>query len=127
MFTLFLWRQYDWNIEVTFEETRTHLGVETQRQWSDKAIARTTPLLMGLYSFITLVAFNMNRIKMLASMESASWYDKKGELTFSDILALVRRDIWLQKSFSKSENKSDLRKSADKTINALIYQLSMAA
>jgi hypothetical protein len=116
-----------WNIEVTFEETRAHLGVETQRQWSDKAIARTTPLLMGLYSFITLVAFKMNQIKPLARLESSSWYDKKGELTFSDILALVRRDIWFQKNFSKSENQPDLRKYADKTINALIYQLSMAA
>lgn len=44
-----------WNIEVTFEESRAHLGVETQRQWSDKAIQRTTPLLMGLYSLLTLV------------------------------------------------------------------------
>lgn len=116
-----------WNIEVTFEETRANLGVETQRQWSDKAIARTTPLLMGLYSFVTLVAFKMNQTKALVSMEAASWYDKKGELTFSDILALVRRDIWFQKNFSKSENKPDLRKCADKAINALIYQLSMAA
>ena len=116
-----------WNIEVTFEETRATLGVETQRQWSDKAIARTTPLLMGLYSFITLVALKMNQIKALASMEVASWYDKKGELTFSDILALVRRDIWFQKNFSKSENTSDLNKYANETINALIYQLSIAA
>lgn len=44
-----------WNIEVTFEESRAHLGVETQRQWSDKAIARTTPLLMGLFSVVTLM------------------------------------------------------------------------
>ena len=49
-----------WNIEVTFEKTRTHLGVETQRQWSDKAIARSTSLLMGLYSILTLIALKMN-------------------------------------------------------------------
>jgi DDE superfamily endonuclease len=116
-----------WNIEVTFEETRAHLGVETQRQWSDKAIARSTPLLMGLYSFVTLVAVKMHQIKKLTSLEIASWYDKKGELTFSDILAAVRRDIWFQKNFSKSENKPDLRKCSDKAINSLIYQLSMAA
>lgn len=116
-----------WNIEVTFEETRAHLGVETQRQWSDKAIARTTPLLMGLYSFITLVALKMNQIKTLTSMKDASWYDKNGELTFSDVLALVRRDIWLQKNFSKSKNKPDLNKYANEAINMLIYQLSMAA
>jgi hypothetical protein len=116
-----------WNIEVTFEDVRAQLGVETQRQWSDKAIARTTPLLMGLYSFITLVALKMNQIKILTSIEVASWYNKNGELTFSDILALVRRDIWFQKNFSKSENKPDLNKYSDETINALIYQLSIAA
>jgi hypothetical protein len=66
-----------WNIEVTFEETRAHLGVETQRQWSDKAIARTTPLLMGLFSFVTLVALTMHQTKVLVSIELASWYDKQ--------------------------------------------------
>lgn len=115
-----------WNIEVTFEEARAHLGVETQRQWSDKAIARTTPLLMGLYSFITLVALTMNQIKPLACMEVAAWYPKKGELTFSDILTQVRREVWFQKNFSKSENELDLHIYADQTINSLIYQLSMA-
>jgi hypothetical protein len=116
-----------WNIEVTFEETRAHLGVETQRQWSDKAIARTTPLLMGLFSFVTLIAFKMHRTKALVSMEMASWYDKKGELTFSDILAIVRRSIWSNKYFSKSENQPDLDKCSEETINTLIYQLSFAA
>jgi hypothetical protein len=116
-----------WNIEVTFEETRVHLGVETQRQWSDNAIARTTPLLMGLFSFITLVALQINQIKMLIGAEAASWYDKKGDLTFSDILAIVRRDIWSKKYFSKSENKVDFDKSCDEIINSLIYQLSSAA
>jgi hypothetical protein len=116
-----------WNIEVTFEETRANLGVETQRQWSDKAIARTTPLLMGLFSFVTLVALKMNQTKVLISMEVTSWYNKNGELTFSDILALVRRDIWFQKHFSKSQNQSDFDKYTDETIKTLIYQLSIAA
>ena len=48
------------NIEVTFEETRAHLGLETQRQWSDQAIARTTPLLMALFSIVVLVAVKIN-------------------------------------------------------------------
>lgn len=116
-----------WNIEVTFEETRAHLGVETQRQWSDKAIARTTPLWMGLFSFVTLVAFNMHQTKALISMETASWYDKKGELTFSDIIAIVRQSIWSNKYFSKSENQPDFDKYPTETINTLIYQLSLAA
>lgn len=116
-----------WNIEVTFEETRALLGVETQRQWSDKAIARTTPLLMGLFSFVTLVAFTMHQAKALVSQETASWYNKAGELTFSDILAIVKRSIWSQKYFSKSENQPDLDKCFVKTIDTLIYQLSLAA
>lgn len=116
-----------WNIEVTFEETRAHLGIETQRQWSDKAIARTTPLLMGLFSFVTLVAYKMNQTKTLVSINLASWYDKNGELTFSDILALVRQQIWLKKHFSKSDNQPNFDKSIDEFINPLIYQLSIAA
>ena len=108
-------------------ETRAHLGVETQRQWSDKAIARTTPLLMGLFSFVTLVAFKMHQTKALISMETASWYDKKGQLTFSDVIAIVRRSIWSKRYFSKSENQPDLDKYTDETVNTLIYQLSLAA
>ncbi len=45
-----------WGLEVTFEKTREHLGVETQRQCSDRAIARSTPVLMGLYSCVCLMA-----------------------------------------------------------------------
>ena len=116
-----------WNIEVTFEETRAHLGVETQRQWSDKAIARSTPLLMGLFSFVTLVALKMHQIKPLISMEAASWYDKKGDLTFSDVISVVKRSIWANKYFSRSQDPIDFEKYTDKTINSLIYQLSLAA
>jgi hypothetical protein len=50
------WYIQRWNLEVTFEEVREHLGVETQRQWSDKAIARTTPILLGLYTIVCLIA-----------------------------------------------------------------------
>ena len=105
-----------WNLEVTFEETRAHLGVETQRQWSDKAISRTTPLLMRLFSFVTLVAFAMHQTKALVSMELTSWYDKQGELTF-----------WSNICFSKSENQPDFDKYRENTIENLIYQLSIAA
>ena len=116
-----------WNIEVTFEETRAHLGIETQRQWSDKAIARTTPLLMGLFSIITLIAFKMHLTKALVSQEMASWYNKQGELTFSDIIVIVRRQIWLNKYFSKSVKNNDFDKYSEKTIDTLLYQLSLAA
>ena len=115
-----------WNLEVTFAETRAHLGVETQRQWSDKAIQRTTPLLMGLYSLLTLIAIEMNKIKTLVVTETTSWYDKKGELTFVDIISVVRRSIWL-KRFSKSGNHDDLEKIIGQDAKFILGQLALAA
>lgn len=82
-----------WQLEVTFEEARAHLGVETQRQWSDKAIARSTPLLLSLFSLVTLLASCLNQRKRLPIL-SASWYPKPVP-TFSDALAAVRRHFWL--------------------------------
>ena len=53
------WFVSRWQLEVTFQETRAHLGVETQRQWSDLAIIRTTPALLGLFSLVTLWAHDL--------------------------------------------------------------------
>ena len=86
------WFIQRWQMEVTFREVREHLGVETQRQWSDKAIARTTPCLLGLFSVVTLLAARLDgrvRLKVAAS----AWYHKKRP-TFADTLAAVRREIW---------------------------------
>lgn len=81
-----------WGLEVTFEETREHLGVETQRQWSEKAIARCTPVLMALYSLVCLMGNRLNQDNQLKA-EQTAWYKKK-HATFSDILRLVRMTIW---------------------------------
>ena len=81
-----------WNIEVTFEETRAHLGIETQRQWSDKAIERTTPVLLGLFSLVCLFAQALQPDSKLEVYQTA-WY-RKTEATFSDVLATVRRALW---------------------------------
>ena len=89
-----------WNVEVTFEETRRHLGVETQRQWSDLSIARTTPVLMGLFSLVCLIVHHLTATIQLVPASTA-WY-LKTEATFSDVLALVRRAIWAEKYFDRS-------------------------
>jgi hypothetical protein len=81
-----------WQLEVTFEEARAHLGLETQRQWSDKAIARTTPILLGLFSLVTLLARDLQP-RRRTSARSAAWY-RKSLPTFSDTLADVRRHFW---------------------------------
>ena len=54
------WYMLRWQVEVTFEELRAHLGMETQRQWSERAIAGTTPALFGLFSVVTLAADVLN-------------------------------------------------------------------
>jgi hypothetical protein len=80
-----------WSIEVTFQEVRAHLGFETQRQWSDLAILRTTPALLGLFSFIVLLAQTLTHGKPLPT-QSAAWYPKSSA-TFSDVLAFVQATL----------------------------------
>ena len=124
------WFVLRWNIEVTFEETRAHLGIERQRQWSDQAIARTTPLLMALLSILVLVAIKIHESKKLVVQETTSWYDKKGELTLGDIIMVIRRSIWVTMYFSASkdqEKNTDALKITEKNANLLIYQLALAA
>ena len=87
------WFLMRWQVEVTFQQVRAHLGVETQRQWSDLAIARTTPVLFGLFSIVTLLANRLARSGKLP-VRQAAWYPKT-LATFSDAIALVREHIWL--------------------------------
>jgi hypothetical protein len=53
---ILFWFRQGWQVEVTFEQVRAHLGVKTQRQWSDLAILRTPPTLFSLFSLVTLLA-----------------------------------------------------------------------
>jgi hypothetical protein len=82
-----------WPLEVTFEESRRLLGMETQRQWSDKAIERTTPAILASFSIIVLMGLNLSRSKSEnPAIQKARWY-RKDHITFSDILAYVREPI----------------------------------
>jgi DDE superfamily endonuclease len=115
-----------WNIEVTFEEVRAHLGVETQRQWSDKAIGRTTPILMGLYSLTCLMAKNLSQVVQWKP-RFAAWYNKADQATFSDVIALVRRSIWASRYFNHSNQNPDSIHLTPKQCNSLIDLISAAA
>ncbi|AFZ35992.1 hypothetical protein Sta7437_2458 [Stanieria cyanosphaera PCC 7437] len=101
------WFSRRWQIEVTFEEARRHLGMETQRQWSDLAIARTTPLILGLFSLVTLLAHRL-QANFTWTTRQKSWYVKSLP-TFSDALALVRRFLWAS-TFSISSKPTDIIK-----------------
>lgn len=111
-----------WNIEVTFEEVRAHLGFETQRQWSQGAINRTTPCLFGLFSLVVLIACVLHPQREALPVAKSSWY-AKDEATFSDVIAAVRRHLWQNQCWtqlgmtlqanSSGNNKRASRKSDD--------------
>ena len=93
-----------WNVEVTFQELRTSLGFETQRQWSDRAIERTTPCLFGVLSLVVLMA--QSRYPVTLPIRRSSWYPKE-DATFSDALACVRRDLWRSFNCTRSGSTDD--------------------
>lgn len=100
------WFVRRWRMEVTFEKARVHLGVETQRQWSDVAITRTTPVLFGLFSVVTLLADALLK-EEVPPVRIAAWYTKVRP-TFTDAIALVRRYLWTVCHFSTSKPSSDV-------------------
>jgi hypothetical protein len=94
-----------WQVEVTFEEARRPLGLETQRQWSDLAIRRATPALLGLFSLLTLLAHPY--LAVGGGVRQAAWYCKPLP-TFADALALVRRHLWGQAIYCTSAAQTDV-------------------
>jgi hypothetical protein len=119
------WFVMRWQLEVTFQEVRTHLGVETQRQWNDQAIDRTTPVLLGLFSVVALLACPLIEANGLW-VRQASWYVKK-QATFSDTMALVRYHLWRETTFGMSGESRDSTKVADMLIERMTETLCYAA
>jgi hypothetical protein len=101
------WFILRWQLEVTLREVRAHLGVETQRQWSDRAIARTTPTLLGLFSVVTVLADGHLRTQSTFPCRPSAWYSKSLP-TFVDAFALVRRHLWTSTTFPTSAADADL-------------------
>src|SRR3712207_2533994 len=93
-------------METTFQEARRHLGLETQRQWSELAIRRTTPALLGLFSLITLFAHQRMEWRNVKAVRRVAWY-RKPRPTFSDALALVRKELWAHQTFRRSPPDTD--------------------
>jgi DDE superfamily endonuclease len=119
------WFVQRWQVEVAFREARDHLGVETQRQWSDKAIARTTPCLLGLVSLVALLAARLPRPARLR-VATAAWY-RKQRPTFADTLAAVRREIWREQGLLASRISPQPRKLPTALRQGIAYALCHAA
>jgi hypothetical protein len=99
------WVVMRWSVETTFEESREHLGMETQRQWSDLAIGRTTPCLLGLFSLVVLLTHRLQPDGKVPTL-TAAWYAKP-EATFSDCLILVRRHLWRSLNYVNSAPRAE--------------------
>jgi hypothetical protein len=110
---------------VTFGEVRRHLGVETQRQWSDLAIAHTTQVLLGLYSLIALWTNDLQMSRTIVA-RAAAWY-RKDVATFSDALAAVRRQLWTDETLSMSPTGLDPPKVSPKLLDRLTELACYAA
>ncbi len=119
------WFVQRWQLEVTFREVRDHLGVETQRQWSDKAIARTTPCLLGLFSVVALLAARLDS-RARVQVSASAWYRKRRP-TFADTLAAVRREIWSEQGFSVSRRSAETAKLPPALREGIAYALCHAA
>ena len=119
------WFVQRWQVEVTFREVRDHLGVETQRQWSDRAIARTTPCLLALFSIVTLLAARLDR-RARSAVCTDAWY-RKPRPTFADTLAAVRRQFWREQGLLLSGRQAEARKLRPALRHGIAYALCHAA
>lgn len=119
------WVVRRWAGEVPFEETRAHLGLATQRQWADHAVARTPPVVLGLFSLVTLLALQLCPSGQLP-VETAAWY-QNSTATFADCLTLVRRHLWRARYLGTSASQADLVQFPREVLECLLDDLPLAA
>jgi DDE superfamily endonuclease len=119
------WVVMRWSVEVTFEEARAHLGFDTQRQWSDWAIARATPVLLALFSLVTVLALQVSQQGHIP-VPMAAWYHKL-EPTFADCLALGRRHLWRARYLVNSMAETECVQFPGEALDLLIQGCPLAA
>ena len=120
------WVVMRWSVEVTFEEARAHLGLETQRQWSDLTVERTTPCLLALFSIVTLMTLHLCQDNAIP-IQTTAWY-KKQQPTFSDCILLVRRHIWRARFLVNSAPEAEFVQFPKEMLDLLcMFDLPVAA
>jgi DDE superfamily endonuclease len=121
------WFVRRWQMESTFEEVRQRLGFETQRHSSEMAIQRTAPALLTLFSVVALFA-HQRKVRMPQAVRQAAWYEKEHP-TFSDALALVRKELWAQQeaTFCGSAQQTEMVKVPRKYLERLADAVCYAA
>jgi DDE superfamily endonuclease len=119
------WVVMRWSVEVTCEEAHAHVGLKTQRPWSDLAIARTTPVLLALFSLVTLLALRLSQGGPMP-VETTAWYHKP-EPTFVDCLTLVRRHLWRARYVVNSPTEPEFVPFPREAFELLLTGLRLAA
>jgi hypothetical protein len=115
-----------WPLETTFQECRAHLGLETPRQRSERSVLRTTPLLLGLFTLVTLIWRRCPRAAAGGSAQRADWYEK-AEPTFTDALLRVRELLWRSVLSATPPRRPGSSLKAESFILPLIRTLTLAA
>jgi hypothetical protein len=86
-----------WNIETTFQELRSYLGLETTRGWCRNTVLRAEPCLFGLYTVVALLYAALPA--KAARVRGVAWPGKH-DVTFSDAITAVRRWLWQEWVFA---------------------------
>lgn len=98
-----------WSMEVTFQELRAYLGVETTRGWIARTVLRAEPCLFCLYS---VVALWYAALPARDRQNIEPTWTGKTTVTFSDAITLVRRDLWQRWIFATPAFKLVMQKLA---------------
>ena len=113
-----------WNLETTFAEMRSYLGLETTRGRCARTVLRAEPCLFGLYSVVALL---YEQLPAGAQTESGVDWEGKASLTFSDAITAVRRWLWTNWAFAASGHEDTFAKLPQPLRRALLYALAPAA
>ena len=119
------WVVMRWSVEVTFEATRAHRGVETPRQWSEPAMARTPPVRLGLFSLVSGLALRLSGAGGSPVPQTA--WSRTTAPTCADCLALVRQHLWRARSVVNSTPEAESMQFPPETLALVIQGLPFAA
>jgi hypothetical protein len=112
-----------WNIETTFQEARSCLGLESTRGWCKKTVVRAGPCLLGLY---TVVAVLFDALPESKRIGGVSW-PGKAHVTFSDALCAIRRWLWAEAVLPRAGEGTALQKLPEPVRELLLTSLAPAA
>ena len=85
-----VWYAMRWSIEVAFQSSKTHLGFEEPQGWTRRAVERTAPTAMLLYTLIVLWFARCGHRHY--HPPDRPWYRTKRHASFADMLMTLKRE-----------------------------------